>query len=82
MQSFFNKFTLKQTLGFVSIVVLFSMFFVTFREGLEGNGTIKPQISPGRCDAAKSCSSTKFCANDMATSFNEKFFTGLYQRAN
>ena len=57
MHSLFNKFTSKQILGFVSIVVLFSIFFLSFREGLEGAGTTKPQILPGSCAAATSCDS-------------------------
>ena len=68
MQSFFNKFTLKQIIGFVSIVVLFSMFIFSFREGLEGNGTTKPQISPGRCDAATSCDACGQIAYDSSGS--------------
>ena len=70
MQSFFNKFTLKQILGFVSIVVLFSMFFLfsDFREGLKGDGTTKPQISPGRCDDATTCETCGQIAHDASGS--------------
>ena len=68
MHLLFNKLKIKHIVGFVSIVVLFSMFFVTFREGLEGNGTIKPQISPGRCDAAKSCEACGQIAHDASGS--------------
>jgi hypothetical protein len=70
MHSLFNKLTLKQTLVFVSIVVLFSMFFILsdFREGLTGDGTNKPQISPGRCDDATTCETCGQIAHDASGS--------------
>uniref|UniRef100_A0A6C0E3I1 Uncharacterized protein n=1 Tax=viral metagenome TaxID=1070528 RepID=A0A6C0E3I1_9ZZZZ len=70
MHSLFNKLTLKQTLVFVSIVVLFSMFFLLsdFREGLTGDGTNKPQISPGRCDDATTCETCGQIAHDASGS--------------
>ena len=66
MYSFLNKFTSKQILGFVSIVVLFSIFFLSFREGLEGS--TKPQILPGSCAAATSCDSCGQIAQDSTGS--------------
>jgi hypothetical protein len=68
MYYIFNKFTSKQVSVFVLFfIVLFSMLFLGFREGLEGI-TIKPQISPGRCDAATTCDTCGQIAYDSSGS--------------
>jgi hypothetical protein len=66
MHLLFKKITSNQILWFVSIVVLFSIFFISFREGLEVSNKLENSL--GRCDAAKSCDACGQIAYDSSGS--------------